>query len=86
MPAVGVIKVISLNSRTPVLQNRAQLTRLYEGACEIFRHEGQPVSVDGGMQHHNDGVAGQLAADPDIELAPVFLELPGIETAGGGEA
>ena len=52
---------------------------------QTFRHIGQAVSGQRGAEHLRGRVEGDLAVDAPSVLATAFLELPGVETAMGGQ-
>jgi hypothetical protein len=49
---------------------------------DLFHHVGQPESIECGFHDIEAVVEGQLPLNADLDLAPVLLELPLIETAG----
>jgi hypothetical protein len=49
----------------------------------VLRHEGEAVTGKRGADGHCRGIEHQPSLDAHAEFAAPFLELPGIEAAGG---
>lgn len=70
----------------PVGQYALEPTALDVRHDKSFGNVCQPVPGKGGFDHLGRGVERQLAVHPDVELAAILLELPGIHVAAESAA
>lgn len=73
--------MVAGEGRTPVLQDAHQPTIGQRIPQLVFRKESDAEAVDGGVANEGWLVKGHAAFHADIELAPVLLELSGVEAA-----
>ncbi len=79
VPPAGIIKVIALKMRVPLGQHLDEATGIDVRSGQFFGHMPQTLAIERRIQNRDDAVECQLTADPGIQLAIAFLELPGID-------
>src|SRR5438128_486128 len=82
--AARVIEVVAGERRGPVLKHPHQATLAHPLLDFFLGQESESKAVEHRLAHQVDAVEGQLAFDPDPDLAAVFFELPRVESAGRG--
>src|SRR5712692_711891 len=82
LTAAGIVKVVAGKRRAPVPEHAHQPTIGEIGPCLILGSERQDESVSSCFEDELHTAEDHLALYPDVQLAPVLLELIDIEPAG----
>lgn len=86
LPAAGIIEVKAGKGRAPIRQDAHKAAFAHMRQHAILGNKSQSETIQRGLQAQAAIVESQLAFDAHFQFAPVFLKLPGIKAAAGGEA